>query len=905
MDLDNGDEALLTLLDQEQEFIDRTRTFKGIETIEDIFGLLDDYQYSIFPELVTEESRFVFNLVYIIDGNYRTLHLDGLTLEGFRTELLNFDRKIETYKEREEDLFERFVELRIRQRNRAYGRGEEMYLTTIEDDQIYFKCFTKTTKRCITISAIKFQEKELRTKTATELESHPLLQRIKKKEIFCQEEIINEIERYYKKKVVIIQPTTEINYDQKINKIILIVYNNHVGYVTKDYPTIEFNSINKNKNNESKEKDKEKEPKEKEKEHLQALFFWDLEFEWEKKESTYVSKEPNLVCMKGLIKTQSGYEVKTFVKRNIGLMMAVLINMANKGKVLVYSVNGAKIEHQQALREIIKNYFKNKKHEYTLRNTIGSKIKTLKFGENLYFYDTVLLLPMSLSEMATNFNTTTEKGHKEWGSLPKTLKVWKEDQWVYEFDKDEWYRTKKWDYKNKDDIDYCVNDCDITMDAMMAYNNNLKDKVDCISYLAPNGDTWVLGNTSISSIGKQTLLRRFPDGLNCNAIKSILQESYMGGRCEIFYHGYLLNNESRTLVSIDINSSYPFQGTKDLPYSIYSVSEEIPKFSNEYIWGSYCWISYKENYQIPPLGIKRGGNLYFPNLDEPTLVFLWDFEYYHLQDNLIIHQVSKTFNFTKTTFKPLFESWYELKKNAPNKTVKTVAKQLLNGTTGGLGLKQLQPVRVLTKSVEMTMEDLCLQKTLSYEAFDGYEWLIYNDFIVAKTMFQAISYITALGRWQLWEKCIECKRIDPQCKILRLDTDGLTVFANEDLNKHLQETSNDELGGWDYETHTSAYVRGLKKYALDDKVVFNGINSKLKEKLSMMHLTNEFLITDNEKWLQKRDLGWENRIRAIKMSKEYDKGKILENGDVEPLLYSEIKSLKLPIEVNNEFLLQH
>lgn len=870
----------------EPEFIDRTRTFRGLETVGDVHEVLDEYEHVLFPGLIDEDSIFVFNLVYRINGGLRTLHQDGLTLDGFRAALEEFNERTEQYQEREENLFERFVELRIRQRNRHYGRGSEMYLTVIEDDEIYFKCFTKTTDRCISISAIKFMEPELRTKTATELHNHALLQRIRRKKLWTQSEIISETEKYYQKDVIIIQPSLKLEYEKHVNKIILTVYNNHVGYVTKDYPAIEFNTEVK--------KDK-KPPKEEPPQKLLGLFFWDLEFEWKKTgTNSYESKEPNLVCMKGLLRTAKGFEVKSFVKRNIPMMMNLLVNMANLGRVLVYSVNGAKIEHQQALKEIIKNYYKNSKGEYTVRNTIGSRIKTLSFGKNLHFYDTVQLLPMALSDMAVNFNTTVEKGHKEWDDEEKTLRVWKDDKWVYEFDKDEWYRNKKWDYRNKDDIEYCMNDCDITMQAMLLYNKELSNQINCIAYEAPNGDKWVLGNSSSSSIGKQTLLRKYTEGLNCNIMKSLFQESYIGGRCEIFYHGYLLTNEERKLVSIDINSSYPSQACKDLPYKIFMTCESIPKANPNFIWGSYCWISYKKSFKIPPLGIKRGNGLYFPNLDKPTLLLLWDFEYEGLKKDIRVHKVSKTFIFSKVTFKELFEGWYDMKKNAKSKAVKTVAKQLLNGTTGGLGLKQLQPVRVLTKDPEKTMNGLCLQTGISYDAFDGFSWFIYHDFIDAKTMFHTISYITALGRWQLWEKCIECIKIDPDCKILRLDTDGVTVFANAELDNHLKTTADNELGGWDYETHEAAYVRGLKKYCLDDKIVFNGINSSLKNKLSMMHLTNEFLVTDNEKWLQKKDFGWENKLRTITMSKEYTKGKVLPDGSVIPLTYSEIKSIGLP-----------
>lgn len=845
---------------------------RNLETFEDLRNALWEYENILAPEYCPPGALFIFNVIYRINGALRTRHFENMTLEGFETEMRRYQKEIETYQEKGEKLFERVTELQIRPTERTFGRGKEFFQMVIDNEEIYYKCFTKTTNRCITTSAIKFMEPQLREQIATELHDHPLM-RLVRRQVQSHQNIINTIAEYYGRPVVILESYESINKEDLETKIVLCLFDNHAGYITQMMPTVYTVPST---------------PPSDLIEDVLAIVSIDLEFEWvaeqrEQGKVVLVSQEPNLVCMDILIR---GKRMKV-VKRSMTMALAFLVSLSNQGLVLVYSANGGKIEHQRVLKEIINNYHSSEK-DYIVRNTNGSKIKTLTFGDNLKFYDTVLLLPMSVSDIAKNFQTTKEKGHADWVNHKPTLKVWKDDKWTLEFDKDQWYMNKKWDWKNQDDIDYCMNDCSIVLDGLLKYNQSLLGKVKCTTKKLSDGTLWVLANSSISSIGKQTLLRKYPGGLNDQTLKATFQEAYLGGRCENFYQGYVKASEEKFIVSIDVNSEYPFCATQDLPLVIEHMSEEIPSVNERQMWGMWAWVSYKEPYQIPPLGVYRSQTLYFPNLDKPALLFVWDFEYNGLKDNLVVHRIYKSFVFSRGNFSEVILPWYEVKKTATNPAAKIAAKMLLNGATGGLGLKQIQPLRVLSKDPEKTIRERQIRISEYYEAFDDWWWLIYEEFITAKTMFHTIAAITARGRWMLWNKIQDVLKIDPDCLTLRIDTDGVTFFCNKELRDHLESTANNELGGWDFEESEAAYIRGLKKYALDGKIVFNGINREVKDKLSMIHLIDEEVITDNIKWIQRRDLNWEMEVREVSMTCPYSKGEVLEDGKIKPWNFSNL-----------------
>lgn len=851
---------------EEEEYLDRYRTFQ-ITTFDDVIDAIDDYvDIYKYDKILT---MFKICVSFRINGQIRTKLFNRVTIKEFYKLFNQYQIVIEKYDNDNdiEYLFERFINVKIRPVNPWFGKGDNYYITEIYNNLFYQICFTKTSNTCLATSAIKHEEPLNRDKTATEFTDHPLMKIIRYVQITNIYQSQSIIENYYNKKVKIFYSIEEIN----PNEINLFSRHNHIGYITNDYPVLD---IFLNHHNRLMVKQELKD--------IYALVSLDCEFSWSPiadRPGELINNEPNLIVMTILLKEGR----KQIVKKSFKQILNYLINMANLGQVFVYSVNGAKVEHQFIAKELVKSFSKNQ-DMYEFGNVNGTSLKVLHYGSNLTFLDTVFLMNMSVSDMVKSFGTTCEKGHKEWDIYPKTKKVWINDKWEYVFDKSQWYKNKKWDTNNKHDVEYCANDTIIALEALLKFNKIITPLVNCLKYKLPNGDIWSLANSSISSIGKQTILSHFPNGNNCMKAKGLFQPQYLGGRCEIYKHGYIKSSNLRTIMSIDINSAYTGNGSLELPYEFVKQSPILNENTN-YKWGMFCYIRYLNNYKVPPLGLIRNNEFIFPNIENSTLMFIWDFEFKKLQHNISIDKIEQVYYFTSVSYKDIFQPWYEMKKNASTTSERVAAKMLCNGSLGGLGLKQIQDGRALTLDPERHCSEHNIYTAEFYDAFDNYKWLIYDKFIISKTSYHTIGYITALTRMQLWNKYRSCLKIDPSAELIRWDTDGLTIIGNNELKEHLRNTSNKELEGWDFETHEAGYMRGLKKYCLDDKIKFNGINRSNLSHMSMMRLLDETVTTVNEKWSRTKNCNITLQTdRIINMNKEYTKGIIMENGDIVPLV---------------------
>lgn len=842
----------------EEEYLDRYRTY-NVETLQELYEAIDTYKDIEEDTYDFNKQLFRIAIIYRIDGNIRTNVYTHLLIDDVVEKVQEYGERIEKYQDTEEECFQGFVSIKIKPHNPSYGSGKNLYLTKIIDNTFYQIIFTKTYNKCMTISSIKHEEPASRALTSTELDRHPL---VNHSELYDQQE---RIEKYYNKKIVIIKSFKKLgNYKNSDGYILLFALGTHIGYILFDFPEIEMNKIIPSKKREMQE--------------LYAYIQMDCEFDLDKIKDGYISCDPSEIIMKCMIKNKDGFIEKVIVKSSFKMAFNYLSNLANKGLVHVFSVNGSRIEHQFILKTMVKDFKVGDKNEfYKIKNSSSTRIKSLSYGNNLHFFDGYLLLPMGVKDMSKVFNTVCEKGHADWANHPKTIKVWKNEQWEYEFDHGEWYKKHKWDCKNKDDIEYCTNDCEIPYEAMLKYNKIIEPLVDCIKYKLPNGDTWCLSNTSISSIGKQTFLNKYPDIINTNVEKGLFQPLYLGGRCDINYHGFIRSNENNTIVKIDVNSSYPEKASDDLPGKCLKSINSMPKFKSKYKYLLFLTITYKNKYEIPPLGIVKNELLIFPNFTNPTLIGMWDFEYLELKDNIKIHKFHKGYVFETITLKDFIQPWYEIKKNSKNSAERCAIKQLLNGSLGGLGLKHVQNKRALVKNVEDYSKMNNLTEYSFEEAFEGYDWLFYKEFIESKTCYQLIAYVTAKSRMQLWLKFNEIRAIDPKALWLNCDTDALCIYVNNECNKYLKETANNELGGWDFEEYEAGYFRGLKKYCLDEKVVFNGINRDNLNQMSMLHIIDENVETTNEKWRINRSLETVIKDSLIKMTKVYEKGLIIDS----------------------------
>jgi len=582
-----------------------------------------------------------------------------------------------------------------------------------------------------------------------------------------------------------------------------------------------------------------------------------------------ISKDSNLICCITVIK---GKTIECSFS-SFTMFFNHVKYLSKNGLVYCYSHNGGKVEHILLLKSMIQDFGIGKSGEYDLVACNGTQIKTLKYGSNLVFFDSLLLLSLPVEKLPEVYGLSVNKGHKEWpeGKCPNS-----------------WYRNKTWSINNPDDIEYCMNDVRIIKEAMEITNNSLKPLVKCLTVIHPDGYQWVLGNTSISSIGKQTIFNTFPTLPNSSIEKGLFLEVYYGGRCEMFYHGLIESDDKNFIAVTDKVSMYPSVVQQPTPGKLLKIQKAIPDSSDNIKWAMDVVIKYKKYYKIPPICRKVDSVLIAENYDSPTLLFMWDFEYENLKDNIEIIEIKYVYIFDVLNLAPIFSSWYERKKKAKTPTEKVGPKILMNGTTGGFGQRFIMPQRTLTKNISETVNKRKLYKYTYYDAFDDWNWLIYDDYVDSKTCYQLIAYITAKSRFKLWMKMNELQKIDENSQILYCDTDSIFIKGNKKLMDYMNSTQSDELeSGWDFKQIKKIYIRGLKKYMyydINDNLVkkISGLSYKNMDNITFEEFQNDNIETKTEKWMRTRDNKIKIENKNIKFGNNYEKGEISDSGVVLP-----------------------
>lgn len=847
-------------------------------TDEDTIDLiLEDYRM-INDVFDYENVLFEFHLRYTRDAS-GSMRSRNIICSFDKIEALMREEMIEIEKYENDDNLDynyKYSHIAIRPSCRKSGKGGDRYWTKRLNNNVYTIHFSKSTTKCMTISCIKYKEPRFRDSTATDLDKHYLMHNYK------EDKQVKRIKNYYDIDRIITlscDRSLEMLTDEDFEKnIILWNQGNHIGYVTKEAMSFKKNESRDEEQDDVEEINEDFVNTKVVNRKISYYVCLDLEFGWtkdEEDEENLRSEEPSLVCIK-VMTAQNTFE-KAY--KNVKQVLTRLIAMSKTGLVVVYSHNGGKVEHLWILKSLIRDFkVANKNEIYKLPATNGTQIKMLRYGCNLMFFDSVLLCPMSIKDMSKSFGTIAEKGHSEWvNGVPPPL----------------WYENKKWDWKNEDDIEYCMNDVRIPFEALLKYNESIRDLVSCRKMILPNGEEWVLGNCSVSSIGKQTIFNMHPDLPNTLKEKGLTQSIYFGGRCEMFRKGLIKDlPKDKKMIITDATSMYPTQALKPLPGKVLYSNKKIPEKSTR-IWMSDCLIKYKNLYtgqNKPPIGILKDNQFIFPNFVNPTLVTLWDFEYYKHRDNIEIIEVKQTYYFEKISIAPLINKWFERKKNGETKAIIQSAKTLLNGSLGGLGQKFSLPQKVLLKEEHKYAEKLNLTDYTYYEAFDDWKWFGYLDFIESKTSYQTIAYITALSRSALWEKFHEDIMVqDKTAEWLYCDTDSVIAIVSNECAEYLKNNQSKDLGGWDYLEIIAICLRGLKKYGyitinLEKVIKMNGLPKEESNKLELEDLLKPTITGEKSQWFRHPWMGITMKSHKTSHTKEYTKGIVEDNNYVTPLM---------------------
>lgn len=302
---------------------------------------------------------------------------------------------------------------------------------------------------------------------------------------------------------------------------------------------------------------------------------------------------------------------------------------------------------------------------------------------------------------------------------------------------------------------------------------------------------------------------------------------YHGGRTEVF----CLAEKLFKLHYYDINSSYPFSMTQDMPVGRmnqstgdFSYEQIAAQVAKGYIAFVECVVQIPDTCSIPPLPVVRDDKLIFP-----TGVFYgrWDWtELKHLTHAAVGGKILKTKRITWFKGSPIFKEMilmlYAERLRLGKKTAEGEARKLLMNAHYGKYIQNPERKKITTH----TCGDAFLEgerptnPSADFRGGDPREWPLkfieeYNesDYFLP----QIGSHITSLSREKLWLAAVDLE--SRGFRVYYMDTDSLMTDG--------MLASGDELGEWK-EEHPGVLFAGdfpnPKSYMLSASpgLVFSG-----------------------------------------------------------------------------------
>lgn len=306
--------------------------------------------------------------------------------------------------------------------------------------------------------------------------------------------------------------------------------------------------------------------------------------------------------------------------------------------------------------------------------------------------------------------------------------------------------------------------------------------------------------TTIASTAHDVVCSRFlkKDIPTVGAVNKTLEEWFFGGRVEVFRQGKI----DGKVYGYDINSSYPYAMTNNIPGKFIKAVKKIPNDDTPYI--AKVTIDIPDYIERPPLPVRLGKNrrLYFP-CGQFTGYWCKPELEYALNIGCSIVSIHDVMIFEKATFLSDFaHTFYNMRKSAPNGSAeKIIFKYLLNSAYGKFGQKEECTRLVINPD---TMPDERHQMIrLGVYSLKEYAKVEYRHIPI-------VTYITSIARANL------AAHMDKASNVYYCDTDG---FYCSDPNV---STSTD-LGGLKLEKEAhGAFFAKPKLYWVGDQVKSKG-----------------------------------------------------------------------------------
>jgi len=356
----------------------------------------------------------------------------------------------------------------------------------------------------------------------------------------------------------------------------------------------------------------------------------------------------------------------------------------------------------------------------------------------------------------------------------------------------------------KEDIDYCIRDCEVLYKAIEYF-------IQFISQFNIRLRPTIGANALAIFQSMQTE----KESINVSGYDFLFRKSYYGGRTELF-----IESSDKKLNYYDFNSLYPsvmfFEKYPDPESLAYTNNPTIDLIEN-YEGVSYVKVSIPEDMFYPPLPYKLNDKLIFPvgtikgwyNHNELRMAMKYGAK---------IKRIYKTVYATKTCnlFKEYIQSMYNLRlkyKKEKNDIMAQICKLLMNSLYGKFGQKNVKrEIGTIADNKEGYVFEPIGKTDIGY-------WYLpdKNNKPVVQDAKHAIlcwaSYITSWARIWLYEKIQEV--IKKGGKVYYCDTDSIICDVELETGK--------QLGQLKLEGVSEFVGYAPKTYVFDAKIKIKGI----------------------------------------------------------------------------------
>lgn len=487
--------------------------------------------------------------------------------------------------------------------------------------------------------------------------------------------------------------------------------------------------------------------------------------------------------------------------------------LTNNRNCIVYFHNFGRFDSTFILRWIAKNKQNAGDVDVIERNNIIYQIKLIKF--NIYFRDSYLIIPLKLKQIGETF-CERKKIIIDYGNI-----------------------TELYTNNPKKVIDQCINDCEVLKEGFDNFSKLIFETFEII----------LLNQLTLPTLAFNIFKKNYYDFENNYISKNpykedeFIRRSYVGGISEVF-KPYLENG-----YCYDANSLYPTVMMRNkFPVGKGKFVDGSTININDFIGFIECRV--KINKELNFLTYKHSEKGLITPIGE------WIGVYFHPEIKKAIElgyeiEFIKGFKYEREEyiFKGYVQDLYDMRKNAKNKSMNSIAKLLLNSLYGRFGMKifgestkfisvdQLQKIK---QSYNVTnihyigngMYTLSVLKKINDSAD------LYKNSIDTETAVQIASAVTSYSRIYMYN----FKNI-PGNECYYTDTDSIFVKHKID-----QKYIGSELGDFKLEYEfKKAYFIAPKVYYIEfqdkePKIVIKGLKKDEYDKNDLLTVFKDIIM---------------------------------------------------------------